>query len=247
MEGRRFHFEIPWTTIYIAVLIAAVTYGYLHMPASIKNNYTLWATSPFNISYELSNNGAFYNYVLVVLIYLFVELYSRNIADLKGRESLIRNAAIFSIVSAYAASAIVWLLVGMPSSGSSILAFNVLLFFAFETYDSELIKRMSEKRMHLRKTIEIVSLAFVLILIAASMVLFVYLNGNEFWYIHILGGAIFAPIYLFYLSRRVRPKVDRFEEVLEKDVEKDLSDVGADLEGGVKKLEKGIEKEVGVK
>lgn len=220
---------MPWITLYVAILIPLLTFVYLNLPLNIRNNAALWITSPFNISYELGGNGLALNYALVVLIFLLVELYSRNIADLKGRASLIRNAGLLSIVSAYIASAIMWIATGSPSAGTSIIAFNVLVFFSFETYDSELITRMSEKR-NARKTLEIVSLAFVVLVISVSAVLFIYLNRNTFWYVHILGAIIFAPIYYIYLSRHVKQIVDRTEERFERDVEKDWRNVEEKVE-----------------
>lgn len=241
MEERRFHFAFPWITLYIAVLIPLFTYAYAQLPSAMQNGLVLWISSPFNIFYETQNAGSlFYNYILVVLVYLLVEIYSRNIADLKGRVSLMRNAAIFSILSSYIVAAIIWLEVGFPSSGTSIIAFNVILFSTFETYDSELIRRMSEGREDAKHMLEIASFAFIVLVVLVSMLLFIYLNMNRFWYVHIAGGAIFAPLYYIYLSRWVRPKIDALEEKLEKDVEKDIEETGMKIEEETEKIEKGI-------
>jgi hypothetical protein len=245
MEERRFHFAFPWITLYIALIIVLFTYIYASLPFGMQNGFALWITSPFNIFYEMqSANGLFYNYFLVILIYLLVELYTRNTADLKHRVALIRNAAIFSVFSSYVVSAIIWAGVGFPSSGTSIIAFNVLLFAAFETYDSELIKRMSERRVGIKRTLEISSIVFVVLLVMVSMLLFIYLNGNTFWYVHIAGGMVFAPIYYIYLSYRIRWKVDEFEEKLEKDVEEDLEETGVEIEKEAEKLEEDVKKGV---
>lgn len=233
MSEIRFHFKFPWTTTYIAVLIAVVTYLYGMVPAAWKTSTLVWLTSPFNLTYEIQGNGFFYNYIFLIIIYLIVEFYTRNLAHLKGRVALIRNAAIFSVLASYVAAAIVWAYVGVPSSGTSILAFNVLIFASFETYDAELIKRMSERGEHFRRRLEIVSLTFIALLLTLSAILFVYLNGNQFWYIHILGGIIFGAGYYIYLNRWVRPRIDRFEVALEKDVE-------GSIERGVEDLEKDL-------
>ncbi len=251
-DEHRFSFKVPWTTIYVALIIPLLTTIYLSLPGTpqgsyaqmISHSFVLFLTSPFNISYEMANNGVIYNYVLVVAIYLLVEIYSRNIADLKGGVSLIRNAAILSIVASYIVSALVWYLYGFPSSGTSILAFNMLLFSAFETYDSELIKRMSERTMNTRKALEIMSIVFVVLVVILSLLLYIYLNGNEFWYVHIIGGVIFAPIYYVYLSKTVRPKVDELEDEIEKDVEKDLEEVGIEMEEEEVKLERDVGKDL---
>jgi hypothetical protein len=251
MAGIRFHFRFPWTTIYIAILVPLITFLYNQAPAAWHTSLLVWLTSPFNITYELQGNGILYNYAFLVVIYLIVELYTRNLAHLKGRVALIRNAGLLSVLASYIAAALVWWHTGFPSSGTSILAFNVLIFAAFETYDAELIKRMSERGERFRRKLEIASLSFVALLLMISAILFIYLNGNQFWYIHILGGIIFGAGYYLYLNGWVRPRIDRFEEVLEEDVERDLKEVGkdveADVEKGVKTVEKDIEKEVETK
>ena len=251
MAGIGFRFKFPWTTTYIAVLVPLITFLYNQAPVAWHTGLLVWLTSPFNITYEMQGNGILYNYAFLVVIYLAVELYTRNLAHLKGRIALIRNAGLLSVLASYVAAALVWWHTGFPSSGTSILAFNVLIFAAFETYDTELIKRMSERGEHFRRRLEIASLSFVALLLMISAILFIYLNGNQFWYIHILGGMVFGASYYIYLNRWVRPRIDRFEEVLEEDVEHDLEEAGkdveADVEKGVEKIEKDIKEEVGAK
>jgi hypothetical protein len=223
MHQRNFHFGFPWITLYIALLIPISTYTYSALSASMRGGLVLWLTSPFNIFYESMNSTEFfYNFIFVVAIFLFVELYTRNLADFKGRDSLIRNAFLLSVLASYVVSAAVWIVLGVPSSGTSMLAFNMLLFSAFETYDSELIKKMSKENEDIHRTLETASIVFVVLVTASSLLLFIYLNRNAFWYVHIAGGAVFVLTYYIYLSRRVRPKVDALEEKLEKDVETDL-------------------------
>jgi hypothetical protein len=245
MATKGFHFRIPWTTIYIAALVPLITYLYGIAPAAWRGPLLLWLTSPFNLTYELLGAGLLYNYALLVIIYLLVDIYTRNIAHLKGRVSLIRNAGLISVLSSYMVSAVIWAYVGLPSSGTSILAFNALIFAAFETYDAELIKRMSERRENFSRKLEIASLVFIALLLILSGLLFVYINANEFWYVHMLGGALFAVMYYVYLNRWVRPRIDSFEEVLEKDVEHDIEEAGIDVEKEIGKLEKDVEKDVG--
>jgi hypothetical protein len=226
MKLRKPHLIYPWITLFITLAIPLLTYLYNSVPGARGSSLALWITSPFNVTYELQNaNGLFYNYILVVIVYLAVELYSRNMADLVGRNSLIRSAFLLSVLSSYIISAAVWFSVGFPSSGTSVIAFNLLLFAAFETYDSELINRLSERRQGMKRTLEVVSIAILALLIMVSALLFMYLNGNSFWYIHMAGGLIFAPIYLLYLNRGVRPKFDAFVEGTETGVERDLKGI----------------------
>lgn len=248
MRRRGFHFNFPWITLYIAILIPLSTMAYAALPKSLQGGVALWISSPFNITYELGNvSSFFYNYLLVVFIYLFAELYTRNIADMKGRVSLIRNAFLFSVLASYIVSAIVWNFVGLPSSGTSIMAFNVLIFSAFETYDSELIRRMSERRQAQHRALEIISLVFAALVIILSMLFFIYLNENGYWYVHIAGGALFALIYPIYLIKWVRPRLDALEEKLEKDVENDLKRTGIKIEEESEKLEASIKKDIKLK
>ncbi len=244
MAAMNFHFKFPWTTTYLAILVPFITYLYIHAPVSWQTPLAVWLSSPFNIFYEMQGNGIFYNYVLLIAVYLIVELYTRNLAHLKGRVALIRNAAVMSVLASYITSLVVWQYAGFPSSGTSILAFNVLIFASFETYDAELIKRMSERGEHFRRRLEIASLAFIALLLALSAALFVYLDGNEFWYIHIIGGIIFGASYYVYLNRWVRPRMDRFEEAVEERVECDIEKAGKDVEVEAEKGVAYLEKEI---
>jgi hypothetical protein len=247
MQDRRFHFSFPWITLYMAILIPLFTYSYAYLPQSMQNGVTMWLTSPFNTFYEVGSVSSFFlNYILVVVIFLFVELYTRNIANLKGRDSLIRNAFLFSVLSSYIVSAIVWGIIGFPSSGTSVMVFDILLFSAVETYDAELIKRMSKRRLDMHRVLEIISLVFAVLVIITSMLLLIYLNGNAFWYVHIAGGAIFVLIYYVYLSRWVRSRLDMLEEKVEKDVETDLEKTGIKIEEETEKFEGSIKKDMEV-
>lgn len=216
MKIRKLHVIYPWVTLFITIAIPLLTYLYNTLPALQESSLALWLTSPFNITYEMQgSNGLLYNYFFVVAVYLLVELYSRNLADLEGRGSLLRNAFLLSLLSSYIISACVWMGTGYPSSGSSVMGFNILLFASFETYDSELINRMSEKRQGARRTLEIVSATIVVLLVIVSSLIFMYLNGNNFWYVHLTGGALFVPLYLLYLNRWIRPRFDAAVEGIE--------------------------------
>jgi uncharacterized protein YacL len=228
MATNRFHLRVPWTTIFIAALVALVTYVYALLPAAYKSPLLLWLTSPFNLTYELNNLA--YNYVLLVVIFLFVDVYTTGIAELTHRKSLIRNVAILGIISSYAVSTIWWVGSGFPSSGTSILAFCALIFAAAETYSSELIKRISKRNEALTTRLKIASAAFVFLVLILSTILFVYLNGNQFWYIHVVGGLIFIPLFYAYMDRRLRRRVDALEERAEEGVKLELENETKEIE-----------------
>jgi hypothetical protein len=224
METRT-KFNFPWATLFIAMIVPIVTVFYSFAPHYLLGAPLLWITSPFNISYELANGGFIYNYILLIVIYAIVELHTRNLAKLRSRDSLIRNAVIFSILSAYIASAIIWIISGFPSAGTSILAFNILIFAFAETYDVGVLKIASEKTKSIKSKAVEVPLAYGALVLVIALIFFVYLNDNIFWYAHILGGAIFAIVYFIYLNRRVKERVDMFEETLEKEIKKDIKKV----------------------
>ncbi len=235
--------HLPLITIFVMIAIPLVTFLYTHAPTYLRDSYAvILITSPFNIAYEISGLGFFWNYMFIVLAYFFIEFYSRNLADIRGRDSLIDNAFMFSVLSAYITSAIVWLLVGAPSVGTSVIGFTVFIFFAFETMDSELIDRISENKKIVALA-AIAIFAFVAIVIAWSMLLFVYLNGNPDWYVHLIGGAIFAMLFSTYV-KWLRLRIDTEEERIKETVEKDMAIAEKDIVYDVEEAEKDIKDEV---
>ncbi len=226
----KFRFHTPVITISLAAIIAFVSYAYSALPLQLRSsNLLIWATSPFNLYYETANNGILYNFVLVIAAYLLIELYSRNLADLKGRDSLMDNAFYISIGAAYLTSLSVWLAFGVPSVGTSILGFTVLIFFAVEITDSELIERLGSLMPKARFIVPIALFVFAALMLSVFMLLFTYLNGNTYWYIHIIGGAIFAQGFFMY-AMWLRSSVDKEEEMIKKDVEKIGKGVVVDIE-----------------
>jgi hypothetical protein len=218
----RTKFNFPWATLFIAIIVPVVTILYNSAPHYLLGAPLLWLTSPFNISYEIANGGFAYNYVLLIIMYAIVELHTRNLAKLRNRDSLIRNAVIFSIASAYVASAIIWAATGFPSAGTSILAFNILIFAFAETYDIGVIELASKKAESIKKKAVELPLAYGALVLVVALIFFVYLNDNVYWYAHILGGIIFAIVYYVYLNRKVRDKVDSIEDTVENDIKKDI-------------------------
>ena len=243
--GRSRYAYFPWITLYLALLIGGTTIAYSSLPAPFRANpAVIWISSPFNVFYEAANHyGIIYNFVLVVLFCFFVESYSRAVADLKGRVSLIRNAFLLSIVASYIVSLVWWkFLAGFPSSGTSIIGFSLIVFFAFEVYDSEIIKRLPGKK-GIRWDVEIIGVAFALLVLAVLASTIYYLNGSSDWYIHLFGGVIFVFLYYIYMSWH-RSTVDRIEERIEYDIESDLKTAGKDIESGLKIAGKDIEQEL---
>jgi hypothetical protein len=196
-----FSFHVPWITILIALAIPLMSYYFVTLgPAASSSNMVMWLSSPFNISQEASNlAGVFYNYILVVAAFLIVELYSRNIADLKDRDFIMDNATLIGIIASYATSLVVWLVKGVPSMGSSIIGFDLLIFFAVDLIDSEFFVRAPEDRITAKMVIAIIVVVCTVIILDSSVVMYLYIHQNPFWYVHLLGGAIFALLFLTYL------------------------------------------------
>ena len=217
-EGVKFRFHIPWLTILVAVAVLAVTTYYMYLPATVQaNNAVQWIGSPFNISQEIAGSGFYYNYALLVVAFLVVEVYSRNIARIKDKDFVMDNALILSVFSSYVASAIVWFVTGRPSMGTSILGFNLFIFFAIDLIDSEFLIRMPADRKKPSLFFAIGIAAFIVLMIDAAGLLYVYISSNQFWYVHLLGGAIFLQFFLIYLWF-TRYSVDKLEEEIEEDV-----------------------------
>ena len=206
-KGSNPRLHLPYITIAVILLVPAVTFAYgflLH--TSIGSNYfAIFVSSPFNIFYEEAMHGVIYNYVLLVMIFALVESYSRYMAHIRGRDSLVDHAFLMSILASYVATAATWAILGIPASGTSVLAFCMLLFFVSETADSELVNRLRER--HLRKgyAAEVLVFAYGAILFGFSTIFFAYLNRNQYWFIHLIGGAVFGiAMFIYMLHRRIR-------------------------------------------
>lgn len=234
------HFTIPWVTLYVAVLIPAFTWLSSVVPPSIRGSgLFIWLTSPFNIYFELASSGIMYNYVVVVVLFLFAEVYSRRIADIKNAVPLMDNAFAIGVVSSYVTSAIVWLYMGIPSAGTSIIAFDILLFTIFETLDSEFIDRVSDSDMKIRKMASIISVTLAVVIFLSSALFYFYLDMNgSYWYVHFCGGAIFVFLYVIYLFL-ARSTVEKGERAVKRDVEK----VGKGVIAEEKKVGRAIERD----
>ena len=204
MQGKRGEprLHLPYITIAIALAVPLVTYLYTAtLPLTGASFFVMWATSPFNIFYEQAANGWVYNYVLLVVVFALVESYSRYMADIRGRDSLVDHSFLLSVIASYIASLIVWDLLGIPAVGTSVIAFCMLLFFVAETTDSELINRLRERHRRAGYKAEVLMFAYAALLLGFSAIFFSYLNKNQYWYIHLIGGAVFGMMLLLYITR----------------------------------------------
>ncbi len=211
-SGAEPHLHLPYLTIFVVLAVPAVTLAYsLIVHAGMGGNYLyIFLSSPFNIFYEQASNGILYNYIVLLAIFALVESYSRYMADIRERDSLVDHAFVLSAVASYAASAIVWATIGTPASGTSVLAFCMLLFFVAETTDSELINRLRERHMRKGYNAEVLVFAYAALLLGFSTVFFAYLNRNQYWFIHLIGGAIFGLLlYAYSAHRKMREWDDR--------------------------------------
>lgn len=239
----RITFHMPIITIFLAIAIPLVTLLFYYAPHFLKESYAvIFLTSPFNIIFELGSQGSgiFWNYLFIILAYFVIETYSRNLADIRGREAMIDNTFYFSVLAAYVTSLIIWAVIGVPSVGTSVIGFTIFIFFAFETMDSELIERISTSK----KIVTIAAIAifaFVALVLAWSMLLFVYINGNQYWYVHMIGGAIFALALAMYV-KWLRISLDMEEEKIKEDAEKIENETVMDVELVEAKIKDGLEK-----
>ena len=194
----------PYITIIVAALIPIFTAAYTYVfPMINGNRLAMWLTSPFNIFFEdYPPHGILLNYLLPVVIFFLVEVYSRYIADIKERNSIMNHAFGLGLIASYATSAIVWALFGMPAIGTSVLAFCMLLFFVSEITDSELINRLRERHKGRGYVVEVMSFAYSALLLGVSIIVFAYINGNQYWFIHLIGGSLFAVLLFSYLMYR---------------------------------------------
>lgn len=195
---------------YLAYLL--VNYVYVVLAPGLVLNYTaVFLTSPFNILETLSpiypsfEVGLSENFVFVVLFVLLAESYSRySMTRAKGLIS-VDVAFILSIVSTYTTSALWWWRTGVPASGTSIVAFDMLLFLAavsmadFREYVNRGEKRGAEA---------LETLLWVLAVGTSLVVAPTYVLGNPHFELHLVGMAVFACvsglIVLLYHSPRKR-------------------------------------------
>ncbi len=197
----------PYITILVAALIPLFTAAYTYLfPFLNGNRLAMWLTSPFNIFFEdYPPHGILLNYLLPVAVFFLVETYSRYVADIKERDSIINHAFGFGVIASYMTSAIIWTMFGMPAIGTSVLAFCMLLFFVSEITDSELINRLRERRKSKSYIFEVLVFAYSALLLGMSVIVFAYINGNQYWFIHLLGGGLFAiMLFTYTMHRKVR-------------------------------------------
>ncbi len=194
----------PYITILFAALIPLFTVAYTYVfPLVNGNRLAMWLTSPFNIFFEMyPPHGITLNYLLPVAIFFLVETYSRYVADIKERNSTMNHAFGLAVIASYATSALIWALFGMPAIGTSVLAFCMLLFFVSEVTDSELINRLRERHRRKGYVFEVLMFAYSALLLGSSVIVFAYINGNQYWFIHLIGGSIFAIMLFAYLMHR---------------------------------------------
>lgn len=241
-KGKLFHLAIPWVTIYAAILIPALTLLCAAVPSAVRGDFLfIWATSPFNIYFELAGSGIVYNYFMAIALILITELFSRNASDIRGAVSLMDHAFAASIFASYATSAFIWISSGVPSAGTSIIAFSMLLFFILEALDFDLLQRMSGSSRITRHIVRLIFTAFGVAVAGSAALFYFFINpGSSHPYIHLVGGTLFLCIYAPYaLKRRT---VEREEHMLRLDAqeaERHVVDeekrIGREVEDTVKK------------
>jgi hypothetical protein len=202
---------------YLTYLIANYVYLVV-LPGAVFDYRAVFLTSPFNILETLSpiyasfGQGLTENFVLVVFFMALAESYSRfSLVKLNAYLS-VDLAFLLSIASTYIVSGLWWWKAGAPASGTSIVAFCMLLYLAAASVGDVRVygKRGRRQGAEFAKAFLWV-LAISISLAAAST----YLLGNPHFEVHIMGAVTFTALDgAFVLTRLVR-RNERIKETFQ--------------------------------
>jgi len=217
----------PYALLFsIDYLAVSIIYGLLYY--RIHNTpffqFFLFATSPFSPLEDFSRIyssvtvGLISNFFVVALLILISEI----IADfvLKNGKSYVRTTFVYSILSSYILSFIIFVLLGTPSTGTSIIGFCFSILIAYmllsEVYSilhriaggpqqmtiKGLLNHINFVVMGLFKVIIFGAFVYVL----AVFTLYSYIIGNPSWWLHLSGAAVFAALVLASNGKHVLKK-----------------------------------------
>jgi hypothetical protein len=182
-----------------------VNYVYVvYFTSFVFDKGAIFITSPFNIlenktgTYSSISQGLQNNFVFVAGAIAGAEMYSRHLSTRLKEHITVDAAFLLGILATYVESALFWLVTGNPASGTSILAFCILLFivasalldsgtFTDRQYPRDVKSRL--KRLGWLAAI-VLSLPFAV----------TYILWNPSCGVHIAGAALFVSLAVVYIA-----------------------------------------------
>jgi len=191
-------------TLFFYFAYVVVNYAYVILFRSEVYNYTaVFLTSPFNLLetasgvYSSPLEGMQENFILVVLFILLAELYSRH-AQVSKPKLTITHIFALSIAATYITSALWWVLFGVPSNGTSIIAFCILTYLAAVTLlDRKIYGRKVDGRT---PSEQVKALLWMTALVLSILFASTYVIGNDHYSIHLIGVLVFAGLVGLYTT-----------------------------------------------
>lgn len=218
----KYPYALLFSLDYLAVsIIYVLLYYRIHNTPLFQ--FFLFATSPFSPLEDFSRIyssvtvGLISNFFVVGMLILIAEV----IADfvLKNGKNYVRTTFVYSILSSYILSFIIFLLLGTPSTGTSIigLCFSILIAYMLISEAYAILHKIARgpQQMTMKgllNHINFVVMGLFKVIIFGAFVyvitvftLYSYIIGNPSWWLHLSGAAIFAALVLA-LSGKYRLK-----------------------------------------
>jgi hypothetical protein len=194
VSGLILKLRITWVFFFGYLL---VNYLYLQLPRNLILNYGIvFLTSPFNVLETLSPvynsvaQGLQENFEILVAVILIAEVFSRySMVRLKPYLT-IDWAFALGIAASYVTSALWWWHTGVPGSGTSIVAFSILLFLA-SAASLDVKRRMKDARTKAELKRDYIWIAA---LVTSFGFLPTYVVGNPHYQLHIVGALVFGSM-----------------------------------------------------
>ena len=197
-------------TLFFYVAYAVVNYIYLFpLRQDILNYALVFAISPFNVlevlspAYGSTSSGLLQNFWFVVVFILLAEVYSRFSSVRLKRAVSFDAIFLASILASYTASAMWWRSTGVPGSGTSIVAFSMLLYLAAASM-LDIKNQVARAGRDKSSSESIRGLIWVFALVSAFGFAPTYILGNPHYVLHIAGGLTFAAFAALFFAARGR-------------------------------------------
>lgn len=198
---------IIFVSFYVLVNATAYLLNGMKYP---DNSYFTFLTAWFNLSEDFSNIysnfyiGFLYNFFVPLSIILTWEfLYPKLYVKDKNYIFPLKYSFFIGVFATYICTILIWIYDHIIATGSSILAFTLILLLllylcAELLYITKTEFRKDQSNMLYNSKIYIIFL-IVLIILLAYYAYILFINNNPDWHLHILGIVISTILYCFIL------------------------------------------------
>lgn len=179
---------------------------YVILPHALELNYgVIFITSPFNFLetflhiYASPFQGLVENFGLVLLFIMLAECYSR-FARVRVRSVSIDDAFFLALGATYATSALWWMTEGVPVSGTSVVAFSIVLYLLIISL-ADIPMYAVRRRRSAAEEGRFLLWIFALVVSAVASLLFL---DNPSYMIHLVGIAFFGVFLMTLMLYRLK-------------------------------------------